>query len=141
MAKTIRTMLMIILAIIVVAGLGVGGYWYLKHKKSGAPKPLTATQLQQLRVDLPENTTNLQDGLIQFTLSLQADNASTKKELTELQPSVQDAVNEVMKTFTQSQLHSVAGLSELKSAIKQAVDSRLPSGKITDVFFATIVIQ
>ncbi|MCL6453476.1 MAG: flagellar basal body-associated FliL family protein [Alicyclobacillus sp.] len=140
MAKTVRTMLVIIAVIVAIAALGAGGYWYL-HLRSHAPKRITAAQLQALRVDLPENTTNLKDGLIQFTVSLEASDAATKKEIADLLPSVQDAVNNCMRNFTKAQLQNATGVKDLKQAIMQAVDGRLPTGKVTNVYFSTIVVQ
>lgn len=139
MAKTVKRMLVIIAGIVVLAGLGVGGFWYLHRPK--VPHPPTAQELQSLRVDLPENTTNLADGLIQFTLSLQADSSDTKKEITDLLPSVEDSVNEAMRGFTKSQLGSEKGINALKAAIIASVDQQLPKGKVTTVYFSTIVVQ
>ena len=140
MKGIVRTMWIIIAAIVVVCGLGVGGYYYLSHR-SPAPHPLTAAQLAALRVDLPENTTNLKDGLIQFTISLQAKNKSSKQQISDLLPAVEDAINESMRHFTKEQLHTAAGLAQLKTDIMQSVDKQLPGGKVSDVYFSTIVIQ
>jgi len=140
MAKTVRKMVFILAAIVILTGLGVGGYLYFKHRTKG-PHPVTAAELQSLRIDLPENTANLEDGLIQFTVSLQADNSSTKKEISELLPAVQDAVNTCMRGFTKAQLGQPGGVAKLKLAIAQAIDKRLPTGTITAVYFSNIVIQ
>lgn len=140
MGTIVRRMLLILAVIVVVAGIGVGGYLYHRHRANG-PHPVTAAQLQSLRVDLPENTANLEDGLIQFTVSLQAVDANTKTEITELMPSVQDAVNASMRDFSKAQLHQSDGVLKLKAAIIKAVDARLPMGHITRVYFSTIVIQ
>lgn len=140
MRKVVRMLWIILAGVVVVCGLGVGGYYYMTHRSKG-PHPLTAAQLQALRVDLPENTTNLKDGLIQFTVSLQAADKSSKQDIAEMLPVVEDAVNQSMRQFTKSDLHTSQGLGKLKNEIITSVNQRLAGGTVTNVYFSTIVIQ
>lgn len=140
MAKIVRFTWIILAVVVVVCGLGVGGYYYLTHR-SKTPKPPTAAQLQALRVDLPENTTNLADGLIQFTVSLEAADKASKQDITDMLPVVEDVVNQSMRQFTKSELQSSNGLRDLKDKIISALNQRLAGGKVTNVYFSTIVIQ
>jgi flagellar basal body-associated protein FliL len=128
-------MISIIIGAAVVVGAGLGGYWYWKsaHAK--------ARELKQLRVDLPANTTNLQDGLIQFTLSLQAHDEQTKTELADMQPQVEDVVNRTMRGFSAQELRTQAGVTRLAGTLKAAINGVLPQGRVDAVYFATIVVQ
>ncbi len=127
----------------VVIAAAAGGTYYWKSQKAGAHEPvhLTAAEMKSLRVDLPETTADLQDGLIQFTLSLEASDMRTKQELTDLSPVVEDAVNRALLQFTTAQLHSQVGVATLKQHIMTDVNALLPSGRVTGVYFATIVVQ
>ncbi|MCL6636886.1 MAG: flagellar basal body-associated FliL family protein [Alicyclobacillus sp.] len=143
MKRAVRLMLLIILGVAVVLALAVGSYLFWRHRQAANsnPKPPTASEIKQLRVDLPEMTTNLKDGLVQFTLSLEADSAGTKTELMDLQPQVQDAVNRTLREFAAGDLKSQAGLAKVKGALLDAVNAVLPQGRITGVYFATVVVQ
>lgn len=145
MKKPLTVMLTIILIIIVVAGGGAGAYWYLLHhhsKTSSSSKPLSATQAAALQVTLPQMTTNLKSsGLIQFTLTLQSNDKSTKAEVDKMQNQIEDRVNQIMRQFTADDLRSVAGLDKLKATVRLDVNSLLPSGNITSVYFSQVLVQ
>ncbi|RIV29377.1 flagellar basal body protein FliL [Alicyclobacillaceae bacterium I2511] len=127
----------------VAIAVAAGGTYYWKFQKASAHEPirLTAAQMKNLRIDLPETTANLQDGLVQFTLSLEASDSRTKQELSDLTPVVEDAVNRALLQFTTAQLHSEAGVESLKQHIMTDVNALLPNGRVTGVYFATIVVQ
>ncbi|WAH35397.1 flagellar basal body-associated FliL family protein [Alicyclobacillus dauci] len=146
MKKPLVVMLIIIIAIVVIVGGGVGAFMYLtKHHSASAKasaQALTPSQAVALQVPLPQMTTNLKNqGLIQFTLILQADSKSTKSELTEMQNEIQDTVNETMRQFTPDQLKDDKGLTTLKSAISSNVNSKLQKGRVTNVYFSQVLVQ
>lgn len=145
MKKPLTVMLIIIVIIVVVAGGGAGAYWYLKHhhrESSGSAKILSASQAAALQVTLPQMTTNLESsGLIQFTLTLQSNNKSTKAEINKMQNQIEDRVNEIMRQFTSDDLRNVAGLNRLKETVRKDVNSLLPSGSITSVYFSQVLVQ
>lgn len=142
MKKPLALMISIIGAIAVLIGLAVGGYLYLKSQSGPkTPKPLTTAELKNLRVDLPQNTSNLSDGLIQYTLSLQAGNSKTKSEIDDMMPVVQDAVISTLKKFTADEVKSPAGFDRLHKELVSAVNGVIPNGKVTDVYFSTDVVQ
>jgi flagellar basal body-associated protein FliL len=141
--KPLIVMSIVLTVLILLFAIGIGGYFYFKAKKSQSahPKPLTAAEAKALQIDLPENTTNLKDGLIQFTVILQADNNTTKQELTDMSPVLEDAINMTMHEYNSSQLKSTLGIKNLKSEIETKIDHLLPKGSVTGVYFSTIVVQ
>ena len=142
MKKPVVIMISIIGGMAVLLAAGVGAYFYLKPGKATHPVPLTAAQARALQVDLPQLTTNLKGGgLIQFTLTLQASDASTKKELTDLQPDVQDSINQTMREFSADDLKTVQGFNALKSAIMTNVNHVLQKGHISAAFLSQVVVQ
>lgn len=142
MKKPFVLMISIIGGIAVLIGLAIGGYLYLKSPKGPkTPKPLSTSQLKNLRVDLPQNTSNLADGLIQFTLSLQAQDSKTKSEIADMMPVMQDAVITTLKKYSAADVKTPEGFKKLKLDIVSAVNHVLPAGKITDVYFSTDVVQ
>ncbi|MDQ0190550.1 flagellar basal body-associated FliL family protein [Alicyclobacillus cycloheptanicus] len=143
MNKTLKLSLSLIGAIAVVLALGVGADRYLKSKHhSSKPAALSPAQLQSLQVSLPQMTTNLKgSGLIQFTLTLQADNSSTKSELTDLMPQIEDYVNETMRAYTPDSLEQQSGVTALKKQLRSGINHMLPTGSVTNVLFTSIVVQ
>lgn len=144
MKKAVRTMLMIVLGIVVIAGAAIGYLLYSKkhHTAGGAPSKLSAKQMADLQVTLPQMTTNLAgSGIIQFTLTLQADSKSTKNELNLMEPQISDAVNGIMREFTSDELRTDAGLNRLKATIVSQVNRLLPTGKVTAVYLSQVLVQ
>lgn len=142
MKKPVVIMISIIGGMAVLLAAGIGAYFYLKPGKGTHPAALTAAQARALQVDLPQLTTNLKNGgLIQFTLTLQASDAATKKELTDLQPDVQDSINQTMREFSSDDLKSVQGYNDLKNSIMTAVNHVLQKGHISAAFLSQVVVQ
>lgn len=144
MKKPIIIMIITVAIILVVAGGGVGAYLYLKHRsKTGStPHRLSASQAAALQTTLPQMTTNLKSsGLIQFTLTLQSNNKGTKAEVEKMRSQIEDKVNETMRHFTPSDLKSAQGLSKLKNTVLASVNSMLQTGKITNVYFAQVLVE
>lgn len=146
MRGPLRVMIIIIAVIVVIAGGGAGAFTYLKHhhKSAGtaAAHTLTAKQAAALQVTLPQMTTNLNSsGLIQFTLTLQADKASTKQELTLMQNQISDSVNEIMRQFTPSQLRDDKGINELKASVATHINAMLQNGRVTHVYLSQVLVQ
>lgn len=138
---TIMISLIAVMAILLV--VAIGAYDYVKHSKTtAAAKVLSPVQAKALQVGLPQLTTNLKNaGLIQFTLTIQASNAATKKEVLDLQPEVQDVINETMRQFTAADLSTEQGYVSLKASIVKAIDGVLPKGSVSAVYLSEIVVQ
>lgn len=141
-------MLIIILIILVVAGGTVATAMYLKHHRHQAATAATAThqlsakEAAALQVSLPQMTTNLQtSGLIQFTVTLQADKKATKNELTLMQSQIEDSINQIMRQYTPDQLRNDKGLNSLKQTILKSVNHMLPTGSVTNIYFSQVLVQ
>lgn len=143
MKKPIFAMLSIILGMVIVAGLGLGAYWFFG--KSHAPHKkvaLTPAQALALQVSLPQMLANLGDGsVIQFTLALQASDASTKTEITDLQSQIENYLIRTLKGYTSTQLDRKQGLTQLTQTIVHGVNTMLPKGKVTAAYFSNEIVQ
>ncbi|MDP9728853.1 flagellar basal body-associated FliL family protein [Alicyclobacillus tolerans] len=143
MKKPLIWMVIILLIIAILCVLGVGAYLFLLHPRTPAAKPaLTPQQEAQLQVSFPQMTTNLgSSGLIQFTMTLQADSSSTKNEINVMMPEIENSVNGLMRQFTASELQQVSGFNQLRTAIQKTVNAELPHGDVTKVYLSQIVVQ
>lgn len=144
MKKPLRVSVMMIgaLAVVLAAAVGVDRYLSGRHHHPKKPAPLSPAQQLALQVSLPQMTTNLKDsGLVQFTLTLQANNSATKTELTDLTPEIQDYINETMRGYASQTLEEASGVATLKNQVRSGIDHMLQSGSVTNVMFTTIVVQ
>ncbi|MCF8564762.1 flagellar basal body-associated FliL family protein [Alicyclobacillus tolerans] len=143
MKKSVVIMASVLGSIAVLLAAGVGVDWYFKSAHTPKrPAPLTAAQAKALQVNLPQTVTNLKgSGLIQFAVTLQAANAATKNELTDLQADVQDSINQTMRQFTPDELRTTQGYETLKNAIKTNVNDILPQGSVSQVYLSQVVVQ
>lgn len=145
MKKPIKIMLLLILVIILLSAASVGAYYYLNSAKHVKDKPgvLTPYQRRQLQVDMPSITTNAGDesSLIQLGITLQASDSSTKNELTEMTPEIQNEVLRTIHQFSTQQLRSPDGQRLLASKIQTGINHLLSSGSVTDVLFTQWIVQ
>lgn len=143
MKKPLMWLLIILLVIAILCVAGVGIYVFTSKKDGPAAKPvLTAQQQEQLQISFPEMTTNLgSDGLIQFTMTLQANSSSTKSEIKSMMPEIENSVNGLMRRFTGAQLKQVSGFNALRTAIQTTVNQELQKGSVTNVYLSQIVVQ
>jgi flagellar FliL protein len=141
--KPLMWLFIILLVIAILSVGGVGIYVFTSKKDGPAAKPvLTAQQQEQLQISFPEMTTNLgSDGLIQFTMTLQANSTSTKSEIKSMMPEIENSVNGLMRRFTGTQLKQVSGFNALRTAIETTVNQELQKGSVTKVYLSQIVVQ
>ncbi|MCL6442023.1 MAG: flagellar basal body-associated FliL family protein [Alicyclobacillus sp.] len=132
----------VICGVAVLMLVGAGGYWYFLHRNSPHRHvALSPAQARALQIDLPQMTSNLQDGLIQYAVTLQASDVKTKSQIIQIQPEVEDALIRTMHEFTSKQLKGTAGYDALKLKIEAAVDQLLTGGKVTKVYFSSQIVQ
>ncbi|QQE80813.1 flagellar basal body-associated protein FliL [Alicyclobacillus sp. SO9] len=141
MKKPLKLMVLIISSMAVLIAAGIGVYLVLKPSAHKHGK-LTIQQQKALQVALPQMTTNVAGGgIVQFTVTLQANDKSTHEEIKTLIPTIQDTMNRLMRTYTTKEINSSSGIVKLKGNIAKAVDSQLPKGTVTKVLFTDIVTQ
>lgn len=142
MKKPVVLMSAIIGGTALVVAVAAGAFVFLKHRHHTGPTVLAPAQQRALQVDFPQMVSPLEGGgLIQYTITLQASDAATKGEMTDMQPEIQDSFNKTMLQFTGSQLHVVGGFEKLKVDIKQSVNQLLPKGTVTKVEFVSYLVQ
>ncbi|UOF89365.1 flagellar basal body-associated FliL family protein [Fodinisporobacter ferrooxydans] len=141
--KLVKTMILILLIITVLAVGIVFGYVYF-FKSPGVNKPHvpTAAEMSAAQYALPQITTNLQGGsIIQVTITLQADSSKAKDELDKRKAQVMDTINGLLHDMTKVDLEKPDGLNLLKKKIIQSINSYMSDGKVTDVYYANPIIQ
>ncbi|GGI94683.1 hypothetical protein GCM10010885_00280 [Alicyclobacillus cellulosilyticus] len=142
MNHPLRWMFIIIGSVAVVLAGAVGGYEYLKTSHKASHHALTPAQARALQLDLEPMTTDLKgDGLIQFSVTLQASDSATKQELNDLVPQIQDLLNATMRQYTAAQLRTSAGMAQLRADIRNRINRLLTHGRVTEVYLPQIIVQ
>ncbi|MCL6548375.1 MAG: flagellar basal body-associated FliL family protein [Alicyclobacillus sp.] len=142
MKRVLVVMSVILASVVVVIGGGVGYYLHLRHPAKHQAAPLSPAQAKNLQVPFPQLTSNLKDdGLIQFTVVLQASDQATKAELVDLQPQIEDLFNLATRQFTSDELRQVSGYTRLKQRIRAGVNRLLPKGSVTAVYLENTLVQ
>ncbi len=138
---------------------GGGGFFFLHHKKAGAKKggeeqhhQLTPKEMEKMIkdhpiVDLKPFVVNLSapqgaaPQYLKVKIALKLDKAITAKEVDYRLPEIQSAILILLGAQTADGIQTTGGKLALKDAIRHRINSRLDSGKVTDVYFTEFVVQ
>ena len=149
----------IIGAVVLLLLAGGGGFFFLHHKKAGAKKEgqeqqhqMTPKEMEKMIkehpiVDLKPFVVNLSapqgaaPQYLKVKIALKLDKALTAKEIEYRLPEIQSAILILLGAQTADAIQTTGGKLALKDAIRHRVNSRLDSGKVTDVYFTEFVVQ
>ena len=149
----------IIGAVVLLLLAGGGVFFFLHHKKAGAKKEeqaqhheMTPKEMEKMIkdhpiVDLKPFVVNLSapqgaaPQYLKVKIALKLDKALTSKEIDYRLPEIQSAILILLGAQTVDAIQTTGGKLALKDAIRHRVNSRLDSGKVTDVYFTEFVIQ
>ncbi|PWI58194.1 flagellar basal body-associated FliL family protein [Sulfoacidibacillus thermotolerans] len=135
-----RVVLIGILAIGVIVVGGAAAYEFvIKPMDSGPP---SAAQLAAWQYSVPKITTNLQDnGIIEMQVTLQAPSAAVAAELSDRAAQVEDAVIAVLHGLSGQQIMQPGGRHLVKLLVLKRINSFLTSGKVTEVYIDSLIVQ
>lgn len=140
--KAFNIVLLTIIAVVLLAILGLVGYKMFWHKDGNEPVVPTAKELLDSQFDIGKITTNLAgSSLIQASVSIQGDSSKMKKELEERKVQVRDIINSVLHKTTQADLEKADGLELLKVKLTGELNKVMLEGKVTNVYISDIVVQ
>ncbi|MHB1682715.1 MAG: flagellar basal body-associated FliL family protein [Bacilli bacterium] len=136
--KRVSLIIIGVLAVVVIGGALV----YQFVIKPQAHQPPSAAALQSWQYAMSQITTNLQgSSVIQIQLTLQAPNGAVAAELTERQAQVEDAVIGVLHNLSSTQIMMPGGRELIKQQVMKRINSFLVSGKITEVYIDSLIVQ
>jgi flagellar FliL protein len=135
-----------VIALVVLGGLGAGG-WFLAPKLLGggaktaeakAPEPVKATvSLGAVVVNLAGETRRY----ARVSVALGVASAKETKEVEEVKPQLLDLLIAVLGSAEAETMTSEDGRAELKEALLTRIHDELGLEKVTRVFFTEFVIQ
>jgi flagellar protein FliL len=140
--KAFNIVLLIVIAVVLFAILGLVGYNMFFKKDAHEVTVPTATELLESQLDIGKMTTNLAgNSLIQASFTIQGDSADLKHELEQRKLQVKDVINGVLHKTTQADLEKAEGLELLKVQLIGELNKVMHEGKVTNVYISDIVVQ
>ena len=152
-------MVVIVVALLLVAGVGAGAYFLGAKKAQAEPQQgATAAQAEEgakqgppapligPMVDIPSFIVNIldKDGgtrYLKATITLETENAATAAELKERFPQVKDAILLLIGNKTFDDLRDLQGKMQLRAELLGRVNGLLKTGKVTHIYFTDFVVQ
>lgn len=144
--------MMLVAAVVVVLGLGGGGFWFMKHRPTAVkaqakvaelrqPAPPVATMaLQTFLVNLsdPNHSSFLKIGI---TLGVSKPVGGGEDKPSPLTPEIRDTILEVLTQCQAGDLLTDSGKNNLKAKLLAALQKRVPQLGVQDVYFTDFLIQ
>ncbi|WP_349410505.1 flagellar basal body-associated FliL family protein [Pseudalkalibacillus sp. SCS-8] len=138
----IKTMLVMITAVSVIAVAGVILYLNLATGDKKAADELSASDIVKLSVDTDEIMTNLaDDGFAKVTFRIQVDNVKAKKELETRMFQVRNTIIYQISATKAEDLQGPKGIERLERSLKETINGFLENGKVVRVFTTERIVQ
>jgi flagellar protein FliL len=131
--------------VLLLGGLGYGGYAFLAKPVHHAPKKEAAKPA--VFVDLPDVLVNLSNAgadrtqYLKVKITLELPNQAQVAKIKPLMPRVLDTFQTYLRELRPTDLDGSAGLYRMKEALTRRVNAVVAPGRITAVLFKEIVVQ
>ncbi len=154
---TLALILAVVLGVILLAGVGAGAY-FLGSRNQPAPEAAAdgkdaksgdkAAEVENKvgpMVDISSFIINILDRdevrYLKASLSLEADNEETAKELDERRAQVRDAILLLIGNKTFDELRDLQGKMQLRAELMAQVNTLLQKGQVKNIYFTDFVVQ
>jgi flagellar FliL protein len=132
--------------LLVVAGLGTGGYMFFGHRASSST-PVVAQVKPPVFVDMPDVLVNLSASggdrtqYLKVKIALELPDASVSAQIQPIMPRLLDAFQTYLRELRPSDLDGSAGLYRLKEELTRRINAAIAPSRINAVLFKEIVVQ
>ena len=142
--KTGKSKLPLLVVAVFVIGAAAGGTVLMRQKKSAAPQP--KEQAPKSVLHLQEFLVNLNDSdtaylRIAIDLGTAEPIASDEKAAAGTVPVIRDCIVEILSAHSSQDLLGADGKSKLRDQILAALNRRLPSVKVQEVYITDFLVQ
>ncbi|MGM7701179.1 flagellar basal body-associated protein FliL [Pseudalkalibacillus sp. Hm43] len=138
----VKTMLVMLSAITVLAIAGVVLYINLSGDDKKASGKLSADELVELSVTTEEIMTNLSDeGFAKVTFRIQVDNQKAKKELETRMFQIRNSIIYQLSGTQAEDLKGPEGIDKLEQDLQKTINGFLENGKVVRVFTTEKIVQ
>lgn len=138
----VKTMLVMLSAITVLAIAGVFIYMNLASDDKKASGELSASELAELSVTTEEIMTNLADeGFAKVTFRIQVDNSKAKKELETRMFQLRNSIIYQISGTKAEELQGPKGIEKLETDLQKTINGFLENGEVVRVFTTEKIVQ
>lgn len=150
MGKMVRTVAIVVVAVLVVAGIAGGvAYWAVSKATTGGNEPapeekkIALKDLQQFAAG--EFATNLADPdrsrYIQVEVYLLVKDSKDVEELKSIEVPIKDLIVGILRSFTTEQVAGEEGKNRLAAEIARRTNEMLGKNLVEKVVFTNMVVQ
>ncbi len=149
--KDKKGIIMVLLALILGAGLGVGGYfaWQVFNTDSAVPGK---EALEPFGEAGPANMVELNSFIVNIlgekgprylkaSITLDVDNEDAVQEISERMPQIKDAILLLVGNKTYSDLADLQGKLQLRVELISRLNEILKAGQVRKIYFTDFVVQ
>jgi len=142
---SLKFILIIMGAVVVLGGGGTGAYLMFGHSKEA--KPAAAVVKPPAFLDVPEVLVNLSNAgsdrtqYLKVKIVLELPDSAMQPQVQTTMPRVMDAFQTYLRELRPSDLEGSAGLYRLKEELTRRVNVAIAPGRINAVLFKEIVVQ
>ncbi|MFC7392557.1 flagellar basal body-associated FliL family protein [Scopulibacillus cellulosilyticus] len=144
-SRGLKIFFIVVFSVIVIGLAGYLWFYFMDSNKIGSAKDKNNDIkyiIKNLTVDTDEITTNLKDDhYIKVQFKIQVSNKDAKKELTDREFQVKNAIIYILSGMTPRDLQGPKGLTRLENLIKSKINQDLESGQVTHVYTTEKIIQ
>jgi len=141
---SVKMMAMIGGGVVLLAGVGFGGYLMMGHKSSAEP---VAEAKPAVFIDMPEVLVNLNNAgsdrtqYLKVKVVLELPDAKLSEEIKPVMPRIMDTFQTYLRELRPTDLDGSAGLYRLKEELTRRVNIAIAPNKVNAVLFKEIVVQ
>jgi flagellar FliL protein len=145
---SLKVMLMAVGGLVVIAGLGGGGYFFLFAGKSEAKAALANEVKPPVFLDMPDVLVNLSSTgggdrtqYLKVKVVLELSDQALSAQIQPVMPRIMDTFQTYLRELRPTDLDGSAGLYRLKEELTRRVNAAIAPSRINAVLFKEIVIQ
>lgn len=138
--KMLGTMVVILL-VITIAGMVVLYMLLQDDKGKGSPEQ-TIDKIIEYSVDIPELTTNLNNGdFLRVQYKIETNSKDAKEELTKRDFQVKDIIIKELSQMNPEQFRKAGGIANLEGTITKKLNDLMQHGSVVKVYTTSFLLQ
>ncbi len=144
--------LFVIIIMIFTVGLATGSMYFMLTRvgviNGGTEQQQATGETSSARelgpvTELEEFTINLRDDrrILRIRIALEVDDSDIVDEIETRRPQIRDVINTIAREKTYNELQSSEGVTNLRTEIRDEINTKLREGQVTNVFFTEFMVH
>lgn len=139
---SLKSIILIVIVLILLMLMTTGIAYFVARNFAGASIVHKEPSKETATYSAGDFLTNLSDkGYIKVSLVYLLDSKDIEKELQSKDYEIRDRIFTILRSKNFDSVKDSNGMEELRKQIKESINSVLSDGKITDVYFTSIIVN